>query len=360
MHAWGLVAHGAPLEEIDLPRPEPRGTEVLVEVTHCGLCHSDLHLWEGFFELGNGRRLTMAERGFKLPMAMGHEIVGRVVAWGADAVFDDGTRAGDRRIVYPWVGCGLCARCLAREDNLCPAQRAIGLAQNGGHASHVLVPHPRFLVDPGGLDPAMAATLACSGLTVYSAVRKIMPLGPAQPVVLFGAGGLGLAAIGVLRALGHRMIVVADIAAGKRDAAMAAGAAGVVDGAAEDVAALIVAACGEPPHAAIDLVNSAATAATAMAVLRKGGVMVQVGLFGGALSVPLPMLAMRDLTIRGSYTGSLADLRAMVGLAQGGGQGGVMPALPIKRVGFERVNQAMADLRDGRVTGRIVLEGAGA
>jgi propanol-preferring alcohol dehydrogenase len=348
MRAWAVVENGAPLKEIELPTPEPAGTQVLLEVTHCGICHSDLHVWEGQYDLGGGRILSLKERGVKLPLAMGHEIVGRVVRLGPEA---KGVAIGARRIVYPWVGCGTCAACTSEQDNMCQTPRSIGIYQNGGYATHVLVPHPRHLVDPGDLDPALAATYACSGITVYSAIRKVLPLPPDEPVVLVGAGGLGLSAIAVLKALGHRNIISVDVNAEKRAAALAAGATQAVDGAGEGVTERIIAAAGGPVGAIIDLVNGTASARAAFDALRKGGKLVQVGLFGGELRLPLPLMAMRALTVQGSYVGTPGDLRALVGLAQSG----VLPPLPIEQVPMREADAALMRLRDGRVTGRLVL-----
>ena len=83
MRAWAVVENGADLQEMELPTPEPTGKQVLLEVTHCGVCHSDLHIWEGYYDIGAGKRMSLADRGVKLPLAMGHEIVGRVVKLGA-------------------------------------------------------------------------------------------------------------------------------------------------------------------------------------------------------------------------------------------------------------------------------------
>jgi alcohol dehydrogenase, propanol-preferring len=230
MKAWAVLEPGKPLEHIDLPTPEPVGTEVLLEVTHCGVCHSDLHFWHGFYNLGGGKVMRVQDRGVTFPRAPGHEIVGRVVKTGPDAV---GVAVGELRIVYPWIGCGTCDRSRDEQDNLCTEQRSLGVIQHGGFGSHVVAPHPRYLVDPGAVDPAVAATYACSGITVYGAVRKALPMPSDYPIVLIGAGGLGLSAIAMLKALGHRSIVSVDIAADKRQAALDSGATGVVDGNAE-------------------------------------------------------------------------------------------------------------------------------
>ena len=351
MRAWAVIENGKDLQEIELPTPEPTGTQVLLEVTHCGVCHSDLHIWDGYYDLGGGKRMSLKDRGVVLPLAMGHEVVGRVTRMGPDAV---GVAVGDLRIVFPWVGCGHCERCLADEDNMCLVSRSIGVYQNGGYATHVLAMHPRHLVDPGTLDPAIAATYACSGITVYSAIRKLMPLPPGEPVVLVGAGGLGLLAISVLRALGHQAIISVDIDAAKREAALAAGAKHAVDGNGEGVTERILAAAGGPVIGVIDLVNGTATAAFAFAALRKGGTLVQVGLFGGEMSLPLPLMAMRALTVQGSYVGNPKELRELVQLGQNCG----IAAIPIIELPQGEANSALNRLRNGQVTGRIVLTAA--
>ena len=351
MRAWAVVENGADLREMELPTLEPTGQQVLLEVTHCGVCHSDLHIWEGYYDIGGGKRMSLKDRGVVLPLAMGHEIVGRVAKLGPDAA---GVAVGDVRIVYPWVGCGHCGRCLAEEDNLCAQGRSIGIYQNGGYATHVLAMEPRHLVDPGSIDPALAATYACSGITVYSAIKKIMPLPPDSPVVIVGAGGLGLNAIAVLRALDHRRIVAVDISEEKRAAAAAAGATQVVDGSGEGVTDRILAAAGGPVRAVIDLVNGAATARFAFAALAKGGRLVQVGLFGGDFTVMLPVMALRELTVGGSYVGNPKELRELVALAQTG----KLRPMAYTTVPMPEANAALMRLRDGKVTGRVVLRAA--
>lgn len=361
MRAWAVVENGQPLKEIELPTPEPKGTEVLLEVTHCGVCHSDLHIWEGYYDVGGGQKMSLKDRGVVLPLAMGHEIVGRVVKLGPDAtgvkVGPDakGVKVGDVRIVFPWIGCGTCETCLAEEDNMCVnAARSLGVFQNGGYGTHVVAPHPRHLVDLGGLDPAVASTYACSGITVYSAIKKAMPIAPDEAIVLVGAGGLGLNAVAVLKALKHRNIISVDISAEKREAALKAGAHKAVDGSGDGAAVTqrIIDAAGGPVLAVIDLVNGTATARFAFGALRKGGKLIQVGLFGGELMLPLPVMAMRALTVRGSYVGNPKELRELVKLAQDG----ALEALPVATVPQSQAYDALMRLRDGTVTGRLILK----
>jgi len=350
MRAWAVVENGKPLQEMEWPTPEPKGTEVLLEVTHCGVCHSDLHIWDGYYDIGGGKKMSLTDRGVKLPLAMGHEIVGRVVKLGPDA---SGVKPGDLRIVYPWLGCGECDMCRSDNDNMCTVvPRSLGVYANGGYGTHVIAPHPRHLVDPGNIDPAVAATYACSGITVYSAIKKAMPMAPDEAIVLVGAGGLGLNAIAILKAMGHRNIIAVDISAEKREAALKAGASKAVDGSGEGVTKRIVEAAGGPVLAVIDLVNGTQTARFAFDALRKGGKLIQVGLFGGELTVPLPIMAIRALTVRGSYVGSVTDLRELVDLAQTG----KLEALPVATVPQNQANDALMRLKDGKVTGRLVLK----
>ena len=179
-----------------------------MRIKYCGVCHSDAHIREGYFDLGGGKRLQMSERGMQLPVTLGHEALGTVIAAGSDT---SDAAIGADRLVYPWTGCGECARCREGLDNYCMAPSMIGIQRPGGYADHLIVPHPRYLIDARGIDPAWAATLSCSGLSTYAAVSKLQPIPREEWIAVIGAGGLGLSAIGMLRALGHEKIVAVDI-----------------------------------------------------------------------------------------------------------------------------------------------------
>ena len=347
MKGWMVVEAKQPLEDVELPTPVPTGSEVLIEVTHCGVCHSDLHFWKGEYNMGGGVIMKLAERGVELPRAPGHEVVGRVAGLGPDA---SGVAIGDLRVVYPWLGCGTCADCTNERDNMCLMGRAIGIVRHGGFASHVVVPHARYLMDPGEVDPALAATYACSGITCYSAVSKIMPLEADKPVLVVGAGGVGLLMIAMLRAFGHRNIISVDLEAAKRQAAHDAGAIHVIDGAPDGLAARINAACG-PVAAAIDCVNSESTASAALDALGKGGKLVLVGVAGGILKISLSAMIFRSQSVLGNLTGSPADLRAVLKLANAG----KLQPTPITLCPHEQANQVLLDLKAGKVNGRAVL-----
>src|SRR5260370_31373040 len=120
MRSYQVAEFGAPLVVADRQTPTPQGTEVLLKVRAAGVCHSDLHIWEGGYDLGHGHRLSLKERGIPLPLTMRHETVGEIVALGPEA---SGLRFGEVRLVYPWIGCGHCPVCTAGNENLFAAPR---------------------------------------------------------------------------------------------------------------------------------------------------------------------------------------------------------------------------------------------
>lgn len=347
-HRWAVTAPGAPLHRLPVPPRAPLGArEVLLEVTHCGVCHSDVHFWEGFVDLGD-RKIPVAAMGVETPYTLGHEVVGRVVAIGAEVTE---VTPGDLRLVYPWIGCGSCEDCRRGQDNACAQPRTIGVRRPGGFADRLLVPDPRYLFDIAGLDPAMAATYACAGLTVFSAIVKLQPLSPDAPLVLIGAGGLGMSALAILKAQGHRNTLVIEARAEARADALAAGARLAFDPADAELPQRLSAEAGGPLKSVIDLVNAPQTATLALALLARGGTLVMVGLQGGAISLPLGSLPVRGQTIIGNYTGTPAELGALLDLARSG----ALPPIPLTRRPAETVTEALEDLRAGRVRGRIVL-----
>ncbi|GGY91980.1 alcohol dehydrogenase [Novosphingobium colocasiae] len=349
MKLWAVVENDKPLVCLERPDPVPVGREVLVRVSHCGVCHSDLHFVHGVFDLGGGKTLRITDRGVKLPCAPGHEIVGTVVALGPEA---SGVAIGDQRIVYPWIGCGECELCNSDNENLCYTPRGLGVIQDGGFGSHIVVPNETYLFAFDGIDPAVAATFPCSGLTVYSAIQKAMPLDPAKAVLVVGAGGLGLVAVRMLRALGFAHVIVADLSAEKRTAALEAGASAAIDNSAGDAQEQVAAAGGGLLQAAFDFVNVAPTVALALEALGKQGKLVLVGVGGGELPLSLAGLIFRPRTIMGTITGNRRHLAEVIALAQ---SGRFVP-FAVTRMPKDSANEALALLDAGKVVGRIVLE----
>lgn len=353
MKSFSVVDFNAPLKEVDQPTPQPRGTEVLIRVKAAGVCHSDLHIWEGGYELGHGRnKLSLKDRGVSLPRTMGHETVGEVVAFGPEVTQADkgDLRIGDIGLVYPWLGCGQCATCLAGDENMCLKPQSLGVYCDGGYADHMTVRHPRYLLSLDGLDPVTAAPYACSGVTTYSALKKVeKDLG--TPIVIFGAGGLGLMALSLLKAMGGKGAIVVDIDARKREAAEKAGALATVDGKAPDALEQLATKARAPIRAAIDLVGNAATAQLGFDCLTKGGKLVIVGLFGGGAPWALPLIPIKAITIQGSYVGNLRETKELLDLVRAK----KIPPIPVTPMPLAKANDALRDLQKGRLVGRAIL-----
>lgn len=344
-----VTEHNAPLQRMDCVTPEPKGAEVLVRMTAAGVCHSDIHIWEGVYDLGSGNKMTLKDRGVALPLTMGHEISGEVVKAGPDA---KAVMTGMSCVVYPWLGCGECSTCKRGEENLCAVKtQSMGVFVPGGYAEYVLVPHERYCVGLGKLDPAESAPLACSGVTTYSALKKFGTKIKEEAVVVMGAGGLGHMALTVLRAMGGKGAIVVDIDEAKRKAAMEAGALAAIDGAASDASQQIIKATGGGACCVLDLVGSSSTINLAVSSIKKGGEIVLVGLYGGELKLPLVYFPLRGMGIRGSYVGSLPELKELVALAQKG----TLKPIKVTRRKLQDASAALRDLKAGKVVGRIVL-----
>jgi D-arabinose 1-dehydrogenase-like Zn-dependent alcohol dehydrogenase len=348
MRSFQVCVCGQPLQLREQPTPKPTGTEVLLKVLAAGVCHSDLHLSDGWFDLGGGKRMSLEDRGMKLPVTLGHENVGEVVAVGPQA---EGVKVGDRRLAHPWIGCGTCSVCRRGEENLCRAMKSLGVFSNGGYSDYLMVPHPRYLFDIRELPPERAAPLACSGVTTYGALKKAAATLKTEPTVIIGAGGLGLMCLALHKAMGGKGAIVVDNDPVKRDAAKKAGAQAVVDSNAPDAAQQIINLTNGGAWAVIDLVGASVTARLGIDCLIKGGKYIIVGLYGGDITLPLPPFPMRAITVQGSYVGSLPEMKELIELVRRTG----LPPVPVATRRLDDVNAVLGDLRTGKVVGRVVL-----
>jgi len=347
MYCEAITEFGKPLQRIEAPTPTPTGTEVLVRVEHCGVCHSDIHIHEGFIGMGGGAKLPL---GLPLPHTLGHEVAGEVIGFGPDAT---GVEIGQHRALYSWIGCGHCAACVRGEENYCNAPRNLGCSAGtpGGYASHVMVPHPRYLIDYGATPPALAAAYMCSGLTAYGAMKKIPALGPKDEVLVVGAGGVGMMGVQFAKHLFGKGPLVADIDEGRLQAAMGAGAKAVYNTTDPEALKQLMADTEGGALGVVDFVGSESSFAFATQAVRRGGKVVVVGLFGGGMSMPIAMFPIRALTIGGSYVGSLAEAEAMMELVRAG----EIDAIPVREVPLSSANQVLEDLKAGKIIGRVVL-----
>ncbi|MCP5084794.1 MAG: alcohol dehydrogenase catalytic domain-containing protein [Alphaproteobacteria bacterium] len=346
--SYDVVEFGKPLQEQQRPMPVPSGTEVLLRVRRAGVCHSDVHISDGYFDLGEEGVLRMEDRGIALPKALGHEIAGQVIALGPDA---DGVSVGQTMLVFPWIGCRKCQACQEDRENDCTGSRFVGLVQDGGYATHCLIEHPKFLIDVEGMDLDMVTPHACSGLTVFSGLKKMGPVRGDEWIAIMGTGGLGLNAIAIAKAMGYGQIVALDNVAAKLETAKNMGADKVLDSSEDGAVEKLQAMTGNKLTGVVDTVGVPSTSYIAVRALTKTGRYVVLGLHGGDLKMPLPWLPQKALTIAGCHVGCSGDLKELLGLVRAG----KVKELPVESRPLSAVDRSLNDLRKGNVTGRIVL-----
>jgi alcohol dehydrogenase, propanol-preferring len=322
------------IEEIAQPQPGPH--EVLIEVEACGVCHSDLHLADADW--------PQLLRIVKKPLVLGHEIAGRVVEKGASV---ENLQVGDR-VGVPWLhwSCGECEFCRDGNENLCSKQQITGVTVDGGFAEFVKAPATHALKIPQQLSARDAAPLFCAGVTVYRALQHAK-IQPGQRLAVFGVGGLGQLAVQIGVGLGAAVTAI-DVSEEKLDQAKSFGAAATLNASATNVAKELRRTGGV--HAAI--VTSAAKAAydTAFLCVRPTGILLVVGLPAEPICFPPISMAASEVRIQASSVGTRQDLRAVLALAAAGKIHSQVSARPLAEA-----NEVMAELRQGKVSGRVVL-----
>ncbi|MES2751745.1 MAG: alcohol dehydrogenase [Pseudomonadota bacterium] len=348
MRRQSIVKFDAPLCETIAETPKPQGREVLVRIERCGLCHSDLHIQDGYADLGGGKKLDTT-RGMTLPFTLGHEIAGVVDEVGADV---DKALIGKEKAVFPWIGCGQCRECLNGDENLCARQRFLGVSIDGGFASHVLVPDAKYLLDYDPLPVNMAATLMCSGVTAYGALKRLADRPRQRNLLLIGLGGVGMMGLAFAPAMFKQQISVADLNASARETALKNGASVAYDPSEADIVKRILKETDGGFDEVVDFAGNEKSMAFAMAVLARGGKIVVSGLMGGNFSVPMVQWIYKRMTIEGFMVGTLEEAHELMALAR---SGKVKPT-PIQEEPMGDVQKWIDQLRAGKVVGRIMLK----
>ena len=305
--------------EDDYPDPVLReGEGEVIEITACGVCHSDLHVVDGEFPS-------------PLPLVLGHEVTGVH------------SELGPVLLYAPW-GCGVCPQCADGDEMICANSNEAGLFTNGGYCERMYVPDRKYLAPLDGLDPITAAPLACGGLTAYRAVdHGIKALAPMQRqgrVLLIGVGGLGQYAIRYLRLLTNAKIIALDIAEDKRSRALELGADEAI-GPDEDIA---------PCDLIIDFIGSDITLATAAGAVARKGMIIVVGLGGGQTNFGLGKVP-PEARFMTSFWGTRQQMDELLALARR--EPSLMPS--VETLPLSDAQHAHNRLREGRVAGRIVL-----
>jgi propanol-preferring alcohol dehydrogenase len=348
MKAARIVNVNEPLQIQKLQTPKPEGSQILIKVQSVGVCHSDVHVWEGYYEGIGGQPLKTTDRGVKYPLTPGHEIAGVVDSLGEQV---KGFVRNETVLVYPWIGEGMCPACRIGEENLCDKPRSLGIYNDGGYAEYVLVPDYKYLVKIGDMDKDTAAPLSCAGLTAYGAVKNAN-INPDDNVVIVGTGGLGLMAIQLVRAITAARIIAMDIDDKKLQVAKKEGADVVVNLKNDDYVKVVMELTDKlGVDVVIDFVNSTKSVEDYKQILRRRAKLVLVGLFGGELRFSLVSIPTRAYKIIGSYTGSIQDLIELVSLAK---RGVVKPVIS-NRFKLDQAGEALQLLKDGKIVGRGVI-----
>ena len=349
MKSAKIIEINQPLQIQENKTPKPKGSQVLVKVQSSGVCHSDIHLWEGGYEGPQGQFLKTTDRGVKYPLTPGHEVAGIIDSLGEQT---EGFAKNEKVLVYPWIGDGLCPACRIGEENLCDKPRSLGIYNDGGYADYVLVPSYKYLVKLGDeIDTDVSAPLSCSALTAYGAVKN-GNLTPNDNVVIVGTGGLGLMAIQLAKAITGSRIIALDRDDEKLKAAKENGADDIINSTKEDaVKAVMELTERMGADAVIDFVNASSTVEVDMNFLRRRAKLVLVGLFGGELKLNLITMPTRSYKLIGSYTGSMNDLIELVSLAK---RGIIKPVIS-NRFRLDEATKALEMLKDGKILGRGVI-----
>src|ERR1700755_2150263 len=347
MRRQSLVKFDAPLCETVVDTPKPQGKEVLVRIERCGLCHSDLHIQDGYADLGGGKKLDTT-RGMTLPFTLGHEIAGVVEEVGPDVSKD---LIGRKKAVFPWIGCGQCRDCINGDENLCVKQRFLGVAIDGGFASHVLVPDAKYLLDYGSLPVNQAATLMCSGVTAYGALKRLVDRPRQRNLLLIGLGGVGMMGLSFAQAMFKQKISVADLNPAARETALKNGATTAYDPAEADVLKRMIKETEGGFDGVVDFAGNEKSMAFAVSTVARGGKIVASGLMGGNFSLPLVQWIYNRMTIEGFMTGTLAEAKELMTLARAG----KVKAVPMQEKPRGETQKWIEELRAGKVVGRIML-----
>jgi D-arabinose 1-dehydrogenase-like Zn-dependent alcohol dehydrogenase len=348
MRRQSLVKFDAPLCETVIDAPKPAGREVLVRIERCGLCHSDLHIQDGYADLGGGKKLDTT-RGMTLPFTLGHEIAGVVEEVGPDVSKD---LIGAKRAVFPWIGCGQCRDCLAGDENLCAKQRFLGVAIDGGFATHVLVPDAKYILEYDPLPVSQAATLMCSGVTAYGALKRLVDRPRQRNLLLIGLGGVGMMGLAFAKAMFEQPITVADLSQAARETALKNGAAFAYDPSEPEISRRIIKETDGGFDEIVDFAGNEKSMAFAVSVLARGGKIVISGLMGGNFSLPMVQWVYKRMTIEGFMVGTLTEAHELMSLAR---SGKIKPT-PMKEEPMADVQKWIDALRAGQVVGRVVLK----
>ena len=345
MKAYQIVENGKPLKEKNIETPKPKGKEVLIKTIACGVCHSDVHIHDGYFDLGGGAKLPTP---LLEPLTMGHEVFGKIVDIGKEV---SKVKIGEKYVIYPWIGCGDCELCNNDKTHYCMNNSNIGINVSGGYADYVLVPDEKYLFDAGDTPDSLAGSYACRGLTAFSALRKAEPYPHDNSLIIVSAGGLGLLALKIARAAYGINPIVVDIDNDKLKIASDLGASLTINSLSEDASKQIMEATEGGAKSIVDFVGAESSVNLGYQCLSKGGKLVVVGLFGGKITIPLPLLTLTEKKIMGSYVGSLNEMKDLMKLVSAG----KIEPVEVESRNISEATKTLEEMKSGKLQGLVSL-----
>lgn len=325
---------GLVLKKMDIPTPGPG--QILVKTEACGVCHTDLHAERGDWPVKPS-----------LPFIPGHEGIGIVVALGEGVTaVKEGERVG-----VPWLysACGHCEHCLAAWETVCGEAEFGGYTKNGGFAEYILA-DPNYVAHiPAGLSATEAAPLICAGITTYKGIKETGAK-PGQWVVISGIGGLGHLGVQYAKALGLHVCAV-DIDNKKLEHATELGADAVVNAKQEGAIDAVIKVTGGGAHGVLITAPSLIAFNQGIAMARKRGTCVLVGLPPGEFPTPLFDVVANCITIRGSFVGTRQDMAEALAFAAEGKVKADIELQPLSAI-----NNVFERLEKGDVPSRVVID----
>src|ERR1700687_1397820 len=336
MQAAVVEQFGKPLVVQEVPVPTPGPGQALVEIIACGVCHTDLHAAEGDWPVKPSP-----------PFIPGHEAAGVVAALGPGVTdFREGDAVG---VAWLHDACMRCEYCETGWETVCEHQHNTGYSCNGGFAEYVIAAAPFAARLPAGIDFASIAPILCAGVTTYKGLKETEAR-PGEWVAISGIGGLGQVAIQYAKAMGLHVAAL-DIAADKLALARSAGADIAVDARSPDAVAEILKATGGGAHGVLVTAVSPPAFSQALRVVRRRGTVSLVGLPPGEFPTPIFDVVLKRITVRGSIVGTRRDLDEAIAFAvEGKGRA------DIKTAPLSDINTIFANLKAGKVEGRMVLD----
>jgi len=330
--------HELSVEEVEVPKPGPG--EVLIEVAANGLCHTDVTYYSA----------QIPEKMRIYPLILGHEAAGKVVALGEGVT---GLAKGDSVLLPPVYGCGGCGYCAVGLDNLCVKSNMLGGTRNGAYAQYVALPARfAFRMDPS-IELGRACVAADAVSTTYYALKERVELKPGESVAVFGAGGLGLAALNVARELGAAKLYAIDIRDESLEAASKLGAETINSSGKEKVYKELKSLSGDGIRVALDCVGLGSTIAEAFNTVARGGEVAVIGFTLDKVTVPAGNFMGLQKRIGGSWGCPTRLFPEVVKLLESGGID--LDVLVSRHYELQDVEQAFKDLEAGSIVGRAVI-----